>query len=106
MGDSVSLVVGDTGSTILATLKDAGTGFPVDLTGAAVALKYKIGSGSVVNKSMTVLTPATNGQVKYKFHTGDLSSAGTFTAQIIVTFADTSILTFEQFDGTVTAPLS
>lgn len=67
MADFVS---NDTGSTLLVTCKDA-SGAAINLTGATVKLRWKGLTGTVADKTMTIVTPA-SGICSYKFLADEL----------------------------------
>lgn len=93
------LVAGDTGTAIRGTIKDRQTAAPVDLTGAAVKLIWRIDGGTKVERAMTIvdLTQATNkGVARYQFAAGELTAVpygSTLTAEIEVTDAGGKALT-------------
>ena len=90
------LVKNDTGRKLEVTLLDNGTA--VDLTGAAVALHYRIAGGTAKTATMTI-TDAANGVVEYQFGSGDLDAAGGFDYEVEVTDSGGKISTFvEQGD--------
>ena len=62
---------------------------PIDLTGySSVNMFMKLkGSSSFQTLAMTVVS-APVGQVKYNWQSGDLQTAGTYTAEIQVTFSN------------------
>lgn len=64
---AVEFVAGDTGSKLVMTCKDKGTGDLIDLTGLTVRLKYKIAGGELQTKAMSVQSPATAGKAEYLF---------------------------------------
>ena len=64
----------DTGSTLRVTCKDSDTGNVIDLTGATLTLRYKIGSADKVEKTMTLESPNTAGIATYKFLASELSN--------------------------------
>ena len=74
------LVAGDTGTTLAVTCKDKDTKSIINLTGKTAKLRYKIGSGSLQVKTMTV-TDAAGGVAEYLFLTGELI-AGLMTAEV------------------------
>ncbi len=64
----------DTGSTLRVTCKDSDTEAVIDLTGATLTLRYKIGSAAKVEKTMTLEVPNTAGIATYKFLAAELSN--------------------------------
>lgn len=66
------LVEKDTLTTLQVTCKRADTGAVIDLTGITPTLKYKIGGGTLVSRTMTVTT-ATMGLCTYQFVTNELT---------------------------------
>ena len=81
----------DTNSVVRVTIVNKQTRAVIDLTNATVVFIFSIDTGPTKSATMTVLVPATAGIAEYQFVTGDLV-AGTMTAAIQVTFADTTIL--------------
>lgn len=77
------LVAGDTNSTLRVTCFQADKVTPLDLTGATVQLKYRIGGGGLQTKTMTI-TSATVGKAEYKFLAGELTT-GTMEFEVAVT---------------------
>ncbi len=84
-------VAGDTNSVVRVTIVNKQTRTVIDLTGATVRFIYSIDSGSTQSRVMTILSPATAGICQYQFAVGDLV-AGTMTANIEITFSDSTIL--------------
>lgn len=80
----ILLIAGDTGSKIIITCKDRDTGAAIDLTGATVKLRYSISGGTTVEKTATVVSPPTLGQVSYQFLANDLVS-GTMYTEVKIT---------------------
>ena len=87
-----ALVQNDTGSKLVVTCKDNETKVVIDLTGATVRLKYKIDTGTLQTKTMTVPPPATNGKAEYQWLTAELTP-GVLEAQIEITDATSKVLT-------------
>lgn len=100
---TLNLVTGDTLPELTFTLKDsntAATGFtldednddtwaPINLTGATVRLRIReVGSTTVKSTLTCSVTNATGGQVATDFPTGTLDTAGTFEAELEITFSD------------------
>ena len=81
---SYQFVANDTGSKLKVTCKNDADSTVIDLTGATVKLKWKNSSGILQTKTMTVLTPATNGQAEYQFLIGELFS-GTMDFEVEIT---------------------
>lgn len=88
----IELVASDTGSKLTVVLTDAGTGNAIDLTGSTVKLKYRLGGGALVTKTMTVTAPATQGIATYQFGTGELT-AGTLNAEVEITDQSGNVIT-------------
>lgn len=86
-----AFVAGDTNSVVRVTIVNKQTRDVIDLTGSTVRFIFSIDSGPTKSVVMTILSPATAGVCEYQFVTGDLV-AGTMTANIEVTFADTTVL--------------
>lgn len=75
----------NTRNAFKATLSEP-TGNPVDLTGASVKMVMKSKTGkTVINRSMQV---AESGQVLLVFESDEVKNAGSFDAELIVTYAD------------------
>jgi len=106
--DTLNLVTGDTLPELNLTLKDSSTaasGAVLDenndatwaaivLTGATVKLRIReLGSTTVKSTLSCTITDATNGKVATNFPTGTLDTAGTFEAEIEITFASGGIQT-------------
>lgn len=106
--DTINLVTGDTRPELIFTLKDsnqAAPGFtldpensatwsPIDVTGATVRLRIReLGSSVVKSTLLCTITDATGGKVATNFPTGTLDTAGTFEAELEITFAGGDIQT-------------
>lgn len=100
--DTLNLVTGDTLPELTFTLKDsntAATGLtldqnndatwaPIDLTGASVNLRIReLGSTTVKSTLACAVTDAAGGKVATDFPVGTLDTAGTFEAELEITFA-------------------
>lgn len=83
---------GDFGHTVEEILKDA-HGTVVDLTGANVAyiLHAPGATSDKVSAAATVVLPATNGQVKYTFTSGNTDTPGDYIERFRVTFSGGSV---------------
>ncbi len=81
---SYQFVAGDTGSKLKVTCKNDSDSTVINLTGATVKLKWRGSGGTLQTKTMTILTPATNGQAEYQFLTGELF-AGTMDFEVEIT---------------------
>ena len=64
-------VSGDTGSKLRLTITDKDSGAAINLTGATVTLRWKNSSGTLVSRTMTVVTAA-SGICEYQFAAGEL----------------------------------
>jgi len=99
---TLNLVTGDTLPELTFTLKDsntAATGLtldedndttwaPIDLTGTTVRLRIReIGSSTVKSTLTCTITDATGGKVATDFPDGTLDTAGTFEAELEITFS-------------------
>lgn len=99
---TLNLVTGDTLPELTFTLKDsntAATGLtldedndttwaPIDLTGTTVRLRIReIGSSTVKSTLTCTVTDATGGKVATDFPDGTLDTAGTFEAELEITFS-------------------
>lgn len=79
------LIAGDGLSIIRITVKDNGT--PVDLTGAAIVMNYRIGGGSLLTTGgWTINSPATAGVTQFQFANGTLT-AGQLVGELQITMA-------------------
>lgn len=79
--------VGDEGTFLTATLEDAVTGLPVDLTDFAtvkVTLKDPWSDTTLLNaQECTIEAPSTSGVVTYEFLTADLDVPGLWLAEFL-----------------------
>ena len=93
------MVKGDRKPSVLATLKYS-DGTTVDLTGCTAKFHMKKGATVKVNASATIISPPTNGQVRYDWIIGDtdvtLEADGyvLYEAEFEITFADGKVMTF------------
>lgn len=99
----------DTSPSLKAFIQDA-DGNSVNLTGAAVRLHInETGGGpNIIDELMTV-NDANGGEVQYDWVAADTVNAGTFSAEIEITFSDGKIETFPNdgyFTITITAELN
>lgn len=105
---TINLVTGDTLPELSLTLKDSGTAAsgttldadnsatwaPINVTGGAVKLRIReLGSTTVKATLSCLITNASAGQVATNFPAGTLDTAGTFEAEIEITFANGGIQT-------------
>lgn len=88
---SYQFVAGDTGSKLRVTCKNDSDNTVIDLTDATVKLKWKDSSGTLQSKTMTIISPATNGIAEYQFASGELYS-GTMSFEIEITDAGGKII--------------
>ncbi|MCS6287753.1 MAG: BppU family phage baseplate upper protein [Nitrospira sp.] len=72
----IALVAGDTGTVLVATVRNGQDRSLVDLTGASVRLKYRIDGGALVVRPMTIATPPSSGVAQYRFGENELTAAG------------------------------
>jgi hypothetical protein len=96
--DTIRLVKNDTQPTVTFTLTDSATELPINLTGTVVRMRIRdntTGTETAVLVCVPVDLP--NGKVATNFPAGTLDAAGTFDAEIEVTFADTSVQTVYNF---------
>lgn len=106
--DTLNLVTGDTLPELTFTLKDSNTAAagrvldpnddvtwaPVDLTGASAKLRIRaLGSTTVKSTLTCTVSDPTNGKVITDFPEGTLDTAGTFEAELEITFANGGIQT-------------
>lgn len=90
-----SIKQGDTRPVFLATLFSGNN--VVDLTTASTAkltLVDSAGSTTLSLAAMTILTPATNGQVSYAWQSADTATADTYQGEVKVTWGDGTIERF------------
>lgn len=93
------LVTGDGGSTLRVTLVDKQSGEPLDLTGKAVHVQWRIDGGALVTRAMTLLDQGTlRGQAEYAFTAADLVlgagvAAGTMVGQYVLQSGQSDQLT-------------
>lgn len=92
-GMPMEIYRGDSGPDFGATILDAGVA--VDLTGASAVLRMAFG-GTTIEKTLTIDAPATGGRVSYDWSTAETTalSAGRYACCIVVTFADSTVLTW------------
>jgi hypothetical protein len=85
--ETMYLVVGDTLPNTVFTVIDQTTGLAVNLTGATVRMRIRE-VGATTEKAALVCSAVDliNGQVSTAFPAGVLDTAGTFEAEIEVTF--------------------
>jgi hypothetical protein len=106
--DTLNLVTGDTLPELTFTLKDSNTAAsgrvldpnddatwaPVDLTGAAAKLRIRaLGSTTVKSTLTCTISDPTAGKVITDVPEGTLDTAGTFEAELEITFASGGIQT-------------
>ena len=106
--DTINLVTGDTRPELVFTLKDSNqaapgltldpdnsaTWSPIDLSGATVRLRIReLGSTTVKSTLTCTITTATDGKVATNFPTGTFDAAGTFEAELEITFSTGDIQT-------------
>lgn len=98
------LVIGDTYSPGVVELVD-GDGVPLDLTGVegAAALRVEPGDEAVLEPTVTVLSPATDGQFRWRSEAVDTAElpAGTYRFALRLTWPDDTAKTV--IEGTVVA---
>lgn len=76
---------GDTGSVLRITVRDKYTKGIIALnTVYTVNLLFKMAGGTLLTRSMTVLTGTNDGKAEYQFQSGELT-VGTMEAQIEIT---------------------
>jgi|TARA_B110000902_G_C13756755_1_gene378951 hypothetical protein len=105
---TINLVTGDTLPELTLTLKDSNTAAsgqildgedsntwsPIDVTGATVKLRIRTLGSTVIKSTLTCLVVSgTDGKVSTNFPTGTLDAAGTYEAEIEITFANGGIQT-------------
>lgn len=85
----------DTSPALEGILRD-GFGSPIDVTGATVVLNTRLRPGGAVKVnggSMGTVGSAVNGRVKYSWTASDTDTAGTYEAEIQITFSNGKIRT-------------
>jgi hypothetical protein len=87
------MVKNDLRPSILATLQYS-DGSIVDLTGCTAKFVMTQSGTEIINKTATVLSPATSGQVRYDWASGDTAHVGMYKGEFQITFADTKVMTF------------
>ena len=105
---TINLVTGDTLPELTLTLKDSNTAAsgqildgedsntwsPIDVTGATVKLRIRTLGSTAIKSTLTCLVVSgTDGKVSTNFPTGTLDAAGTYEAEIEITFANGGIQT-------------
>ena len=105
---TINLVTGDTLPELTLSLKDSNTAAsgqildgedsntwsPIDVTGATVRLRIRTLGSTVIKSTLTCLViSGTDGKVSTNFPTGTLDAAGTYEAEIEITFASGGIQT-------------
>lgn len=105
---TIPLVEGDTLPILYMNLKDSNeaavgqtldstnpaTWAPIDLTGATVRLKVRaVGSTAIKATIVGSVTDAANGRVAFQWSSGALDTAGTYEAEIEVTYTNGTIQT-------------
>jgi hypothetical protein len=66
-------VSGDTGSKLRVTCRNDSDNSVIDLTGATVALRwYNRATDAVIERTMSIINPATGGQAEYQFAAAEL----------------------------------
>ena len=102
------LVAGDGASKLRVTIRDSATQQPVDLTGKTVTLRFVLNSGTVEQRSMTVLNQAASkGQAEYQFTTSDIPAAGELKGEFRLQSGQPDQLTTDDtFHLQVKAPLA
>jgi hypothetical protein len=106
--DTLNLVVGDTLPQLNLTLKDSNaaaagltldpdnsaTWAPIDITGATVRMRIRELGPTTVKSTLTcTITSNAGGTVQTNFPAGTLDTAGTFEAEVEITFASGGIQT-------------
>jgi len=89
----LTLVAGDTGSTLVFTCKTL-QNTVIDLTGATVQFRYQIGTNSVVTNNCTI-TAATSGVCEYIWSVGELV-AGYLNGEVVITDSSFRVTTSAQ----------
>lgn len=88
----IDYVAGDTASKHgPVTCKDK-AGVVIDLTGTTVKLLYRIEGGALQTRTMTILSPATEGKVEYQFISTDLTE-GVMVGAVEITDSGGKIVT-------------
>lgn len=96
MSDIFYIKEGDTSPALLYTLSPT-----VDLTGASVVFNMRLrsdGSVKVSRQAAVIVSPATDGVVRYDWDADDTDTAGEYQAEFEVTYADSTVETFPNKD--------
>ena len=101
---ATEFVEGDSGSVLRVTCKNNSDKVVIDLTGKSVKLRFQIDSGTVAEKAMTVVLPATGGKADYQFLTSELV-AGVMRAAAEITEGSSIIRQLDPFLMQVRAKL-
>lgn len=105
MANTITRRQGDTAQPLTAALTLNGSA--ADLTGATVMLHMVDSSkppNTIINSAMTIVSPATAGNVSYAWQAADVSVAGTFQIEIEVVYSDATRLRFP--DGATNCQLT
>lgn len=80
---AADLVAGDASSLLRVTVLDSETNAPMDLTGRAVVLRFRLNGGAVTVVAMALLDQVNQrGVAEYEFQPADLPAAGTVDYEI------------------------
>lgn len=100
MPQTFECTAGDTSPLFEMTCStDSAGASPVNLTGATVVLWIKSADGTVlVDDAACTIVDAANGQIRYAWAPGDTTTAGTHQGRVKVTFADTTVGHFPNWE--------
>lgn len=99
------LVAGDTGCLLRVSCTNDDDGSVIDLTGAAVTLKWKDSAGMVVSRTMTAVAPATQGIAEYLFAASELI-APAMRFEIQISLSGRIVRSLDLIDLPVRTPLA
>ncbi len=103
---AAELVKGDKGSKITVTCLNNQTGAVINISGKTVELRFKIGGGTLLTKTMTV-TDGPNGVAEYQFTDTDLNDSGELSYEVRISPAAADQATSVELGRiTVRAPLA
>jgi hypothetical protein len=97
----LDMKIGDTRPKFVTPVLDS-DGAAISLSGASAVLNIQLPDQTLVTKTLTIDSPATNGIVSYQWLIGDLPVIGDYKFEVQVTFGDGTKQTFPPKDyGTI-----